>query len=267
MGRRTSRSRWAGVLLACGLVCVFIACSVGDVSFEEKACAAGGACGPGYQCDVARNVCVRSGARDGQSGCRGDACTCATDADCTEAERPRCGLSKVCVECLADSDNCRAGSYCNRSNQCVLGCKQESDCQISPGSPHCELTRHQCVACRTVADCVDADACSASGECVQGCDLAAGKLCPSGKFCCTGFCIDTTKDLFNCGACGTACSPANGTPSCSGSTCSWTCATGYMHCASGQHRLRDERPERHGPLWLLHDQLRRDRHERRRRAL
>jgi hypothetical protein len=221
-----------GVVGVLGFVGLFIACSVGDVNFDDKACGAGGACGPGYQCDTSRNVCVR-GLVGGSAGCRGDKCTCATDADCKEADRSRCGLSKICVECLSESDNCRAGTYCNSSSQCVLGCKQESDCQISPGAPHCNLARHQCVGCRTVADCVGADACSASGECVIGCDLAAGKLCPTGKSCCAGFCLDTTKDVFNCGACDTVCSGANGTPACSGSKCSWTCAAGYMHCQTG----------------------------------
>jgi hypothetical protein len=103
---------------------------------------------------------------------------------------------------------------------------------VSPAAPHCDLARHQCVACRTLSDCTGADRCSPAGECVQGCNVGAGELCPSGKQCCQELCIDTNADPLNCGGCGTSCSLANGTPACSG-FCSWTCASGYAHCTSG----------------------------------
>src|SRR5262249_10160496 len=53
-----------------------------------------------------------------------------------------------------------------------------------------------------------------------------------GKTCCKGLCIDTTKDLLNCGGCGTACSTTNGTPTCAASACSWACASGFGHCTT-----------------------------------
>jgi hypothetical protein len=224
----------------------FVACSVGNVDFANKACP----CGGGFVCDTSRDLCVlpsdlareagpdaggtdapaESG--DANAGCIGDACPCAADGDCKDHAVPHCAPSKRCVECVAPSD-CGAGTYCNAQNECVLGCKQESDCQISPAAPHCDLTRHQCVACRTIADCTGADQCSPSGQCVQGCNLDAGLTCSGGKQCCLGLCIDTTKDLLNCGGCGIACSMQNATPSCMSSACTWACATGYAHCATG----------------------------------
>lgn len=231
--RRLVRS--AGILAA--VVLFFVACSVGNVDFANKACP----CGAGYVCDVARNVCVTGLAVDASAsgdsgpvtnGCTGPSCACNVDGDCTDPIRKRCGASKLCVECVGSADNCGPGTYCNESNQCVAGCKGSSDCQISPASPICNVTRHQCVQCLTLADCTDADQCSPAGECVEGCDLDAGKLCSGTKTCCNKLCIDTTKDPFNCGSCGVECSKQNSTPTCVDRACTWKCAAGYAHCGT-----------------------------------
>ncbi len=225
---------------------VVVACSLSDVDFTKKGCP----CGPGYVCDTARDLCVlpsdlpsgdaSSGGidaqtdgpgSDGATQCSGPGCACNVEGDCKNNDFKHCSSAKKCVECVAQTD-CRAGTYCNGSNQCVLGCKQESDCQISPGSPHCDVTRHQCVECRSKTDCTGADECSPSGQCVAGCNPDAGQNCTGGKSCCGGLCIDTTKDLLNCGGCGTACSTANGTPTCAASACSWACANGFAHCST-----------------------------------
>jgi hypothetical protein len=222
---------------------LFVACSLGDLDFRNKACP----CGAEYVCDSTRNVCVfasdllpdasaeaaataaDAGPDDASRSCNGEACPCVIDGDCTDRDRSRCSANKTCVECVAPGD-CGAGTYCNAANQCVLGCKQQSDCQISPAAPFCDVARHECVECLTIADCTNADRCSPSGACVQGCNLDAGQLCPNGKECCQGLCIDTTNDLLNCGSCGSACSTQNGTPSCASSACTWSCASGYGHC-------------------------------------
>jgi hypothetical protein len=235
-----------GFALASGTLAMLAACHVSDVDFDGKACP----CGEGYVCDQTTNTCVRPGTvgtpvaeggpivgnDDGSPGttaCGGDNCPCSTDEDCSDPDRAHCSPGKICVECVATADTCRAGTYCNGSNECTLGCKQESDCVASPLSPHCDVTRHQCVACRTLADCTGADQCSPAGECVQGCDLDAGKLCSGAKQCCNKLCIDVTTDPLNCGGCGVACSLANGTPACAANKCSWTCASGYAHCGTG----------------------------------
>lgn len=215
-----------------------VACSV-DVDLSNKACP----CGADWVCDTSRNVCVlpqdlgsvEAGAGDGGAPCANDRCPCTVDRDCTDPARARCSPEKVCVECLRAPDTCPAGSWCNEQNQCTLGCKQESDCQISPAVPHCNTATHQCVECVTTSQCA-ADAgllCSPSGACVEGCDLDAGIGCTGGKKCCGSFCIDTTKDVLNCGACGTACSTTNATPRCSAGACAWTCASGFGHCTPG----------------------------------
>jgi hypothetical protein len=246
------------VTLVVGIASAILgACSVGTVDFSNKACP----CGTGYVCDTARDVCVlpselhapvvESGAPDApvstpppsdaaipieagpvDAGCVGDTCPCTGDGECKDHALPHCGPNHRCVACVAQTD-CGSGTYCNASNQCVLGCKQESDCQISPTAPHCDLARHQCVECRSLSDCTGpADRCSPSGQCVLGCNLDAGLLCAPGKSCCGGLCIDTSADPMNCGGCGVTCSTENATPTCSASTCSWACADGYLHCGT-----------------------------------
>lgn len=226
---------WSLVLraavLAIALSGLVFACSLGDVDFTNKACP----CGTGYVCDSSRNVCVTaeqllSDAAVRDAGCKGDSCPCTVDAECTDSARSRCGPNKVCVECVASNDTCPAGSYCNATNQCTLGCKQESDCQISPASPHCETVTHQCVTCRTGAggDCPGGQVCSPSGACTQTC--GTGNPCATGE-CCGGFCIDTSTDPLNCGGCGVKCSTTNGTPKCQAKACTWACANGFAHCA------------------------------------
>jgi hypothetical protein len=134
-------SHVVGVGLVLGLIA---ACSIGDVDVSNKACP----CGPDYVCDAARNLCVTpqelagigtdgggDAGEDGAPVCTTDVCPCTTDIECKDPERPRCSAEKLCVECVRTPDSCPAGSYCNAESQCTLGCKAESDCQISPVAP------------------------------------------------------------------------------------------------------------------------------------
>ncbi|HEY8076761.1 MAG TPA: hypothetical protein VIF62_21695 [Labilithrix sp.] len=222
-------------LFAAALACVVlvVACSLDHADLTNKACP----CGDDYVCDTTRNLCVQPGALgvDGGIGCGGAGCSCATDTDCSDPDYRRCGPTKTCVGCTQSPDTCPDGSYCTSDLVCTLGCKADADCKISPASPHCDASRHQCVQCVTTTDCSNMQKCSPSGECVDGCDLDAGSTCAAGKSCCGGLCLDTTTDPLNCGACGTACSAVNGTPKCSGSNCSWTCAAGFAHCSGGSN--------------------------------
>ncbi len=61
-----------------------------------------------------------------------------------------------------------------------------------------------------------------------GCsDPPAATSCLDGLTSCSGVCVDTTKDVMNCGACGTACPPGN---VCLAGACSLTCPTGETIC-------------------------------------
>ena len=226
---RSRASLTTRIVVIAAVVGVAVACSV-EVDETNKACP----CASGFVCDQGRNVCVPPGELKADAGvpppaCN-DPCPCTLDTDCKDPARPRCSPAKTCVECGRTPDTCPAGSYCNELFQCTLGCKQESDCQLTPALSHCEITRHQCVECVNAAQCTDGKACSPSGACVESC--ASGTPCAKGQ-CCAGLCLETSADLLNCGGCGLACSTKNATPSCTASTCAWACASGFTHCDSG----------------------------------
>jgi hypothetical protein len=67
--------------------------------------------------------------------------------------------------------------------------------------------------------------------CVQGCQTNAD--CSGvASTCCANTCVDVTRDVLDCGSCGTACpTPANATPRCALGTCDYaTCLAGYADC-------------------------------------
>lgn len=229
----TTRARLAShVAVLAGVLGLAVACKV-DVDLANKACP----CTADYVCDQARNVCVLPGELDASSPVQmppacGDMCACTVDTDCKDPLRAHCSPAKLCVECThMPTDTCPSASYCNDKFQCTLGCKAESDCQISPAVPHCQSARHQCVQCLTNDQCTGGKSCSPSGECVESCD-PPGKPCTTGS-CCHSLCVDTTTDPLECGGCDAACSTTAGTPACAAGVCGWTCAAGFAHCDSG----------------------------------
>ena len=72
-----------------------------------------------------------------------------------------------------------------------------------------------------------------SGADLYGVECSIDSDCSSNgsaSSCCAGRCVDLTSDVANCGACGTSCSSFEGTPSCSGGHCAWSCSNGWAHC-------------------------------------
>jgi hypothetical protein len=181
--------------------------------------------------------------------------TCRVDNDCSTPALPRCDTTRgVCVPCLATNDNCPAGQYC-RTEQCVSGCKADSDCNADAGTALCNA-QHQCVSCLVDGDCGTGTVCSA-GHCVPGCsavstcpgsltccsmrcaDLTSdpancggcGIACPAGATCCSGACADLATDPRHCGSCGAACSSPNAVSvGCAGGVCSCQCDPGWADC-------------------------------------
>lgn len=222
------------VLVGVGVAGIVAACSV-SVDTAGKGCP----CPDGLLCDTSTNTCVTtlpvSTADGGSSGgppvaaCNAGECPCKVNADCHDPKRAYCGPGGTCVECLSTpSDTCTAGGYCNATNECVAGCKSDSDCS----GKKCNTTAHRCVDCVVDGDCVGAGAnskCSPSGTCAQSC-AGDGTPCGTGGTCCGSFCLQTASDVLNCGACGNVCSTTNDTPTCAAGKCTFTCASGFAHC-------------------------------------
>ena len=172
-----------------------------------------------------------------------------------------CPSQEYCTASFACSSGCKDDPDCAGATGGADG--GATDGGAPSATPFCNTTRHSCVQCISANDCATGQLCSPSGACVQGCDLSMGKGCPGTLTCCNKLCVDTRSDPLNCSACGMACTGAstqccnsvcsdpnsdalncggcgkpcstvNATPHCgAGGVCSWTCASTFAHCASG----------------------------------
>jgi DNA-binding beta-propeller fold protein YncE len=65
----------------------------------------------------------------------------------------------------------------------------------------------------------------------QAADVPAPANCAAPTTACGASCVDLTKDLGNCGACGAVCGvPAHATATCAARSCGFVCAAGYADC-------------------------------------
>lgn len=132
-----------------------------------------------------------------------------------------CNGSGQCVQCIS-ADQCPAGYTCNNGTcmapTCSDGVKNGTETDIDCGGncPPCANSR----TCVTHTDCQ-------SGLCSAG----VCSTCPTGQTVCNGTCRTLSRDVNNCGACGTVCpSFANGTSACVNGVCTGTCNTGFANC-------------------------------------
>src|SRR5580658_4680844 len=140
-----------------------------------------------------------------------------------------------CVTPSIDPLNC--GSCGNACPTAVTGstptCVQ-SVCsyECNPGLNVCGSS---CVSLTTAANCGSCGAaCTGTDVCASdGVYYGCATSCPPTEpTACSGACSDLTSDPLNCGSCGNVCTTAvaNATPTCSGSSCSFTCDAGYNLC-------------------------------------
>lgn len=190
----------------------------------------------------------------GNADCASSVCRSGTCAEPTCSDRVKNG-GEVDVDCGGPCAPCEPGRACMFS----------SDCMAPPGDDGAtvDCVDERCVLICPVGrgDCnrKASDGCEVNlntdllhcGDCGATCDppnAVQGK-CQSG-ICLIDFenggCVAPFEDCDNdpdngcevnlntstshCGACGAACSGANGTPSCSGGTCTIACAEGYADC-------------------------------------
>src|SRR6185503_18753544 len=122
---------------------------------------------------------------------------------------------------------------------CVAGVCGVSTC--NPGLGDCDgdsangcetslNTLTNCGACGSTCNLTNASESCPSGTCTLG-------ACSSGFANCDGVStngceVNTNSSIANCGSCGSACSSANGTASCSLGACSIACDPGFGNCDS-----------------------------------
>jgi hypothetical protein len=193
-----------------------------------------GACGTGCSIQHATATCATGACRVSQcaqdwSDCDNDAKSCETQlgntSNCTGCNMA-CTLANAVASCAGS-----AGSHSCAISSCSQSYFADCDAMASNG---CEVDKRSdpkhCGAC-TGADCttdpnvaVNGTTCS-NGACVYACKNGFG-TCNSMPGCETPL---TT--LTDCGSCGTTCTRANATASCSTGTCTLAmCNMGFKDC-------------------------------------
>jgi hypothetical protein len=215
-----------------------VACQAGE------ACRAGAcspACGPGQtQCG---NACAN--VQTDEANCGGCGVACGANQLCvagsctlTCAGSTPTACNGACTNTQADPNNCGAcGNVCAASEVCSAGTCQGAcgagliDCggacvSLQNDPAHCGACGVACTA-----------GLGATGVCSAG---ACGVVCAVGRADCDGDLLSSggngceallSLDPGNCGACGNACLPANGTGGCTAGACAVaTCNPGFDDC-------------------------------------
>ncbi len=229
-----------------GLVCTGHACVRGCTDTQPcpagESCCGGGCvdlqtatahCGRcGSMCSLpnaapvcAAGACVTTSCNAGFGDCDAMAANgCETDTRVTAAHCGGCGMAcaarqHAVASCAAGmcSWACEAG-FGDCDGDPSNGC--ETDTNVS--TTHCGVCGNACRFANALALCV-------SGACTRGgcetgfadCDMTASNGCET----------DTNNSLTACGACGTACAPANATGRCNVGICNvGACNAGFADC-------------------------------------
>ncbi|MFO0586988.1 MAG: hypothetical protein U0441_05605 [Polyangiaceae bacterium] len=187
----------------CGNACSY---ANAGAACNNGSCAMG-SCSSGFaNCDNnAANGCeVNTNTSAANCGACGNACSLAN-------------ASSTCSSGSCAIVSC-SGTFANCDGQAANGC--EINTATNPNS--CGSCGNVCSLPNAVAGC-SAGACTVA-SCAPGwadCDGVAANGCE----------VNTKTSVGNCGACGNACSAANGTATCSSGTCQVaSCNAGYQNC-------------------------------------
>lgn len=175
---------------------------VSGICQPRPSCGASADCsGPAGVCDTCLGVCV-----DSSSGtaCTGDQ-NCGFDEfcdPCVNLCRPRLELCDACSadsQCGESADACVAYangvSYCGQAcGNCPIGYECGPDGQCLAISGDCQAVRQ----CTTPEECPRGQTCSATFQCVDGCD--SDEACPGDTVCAAGACIPPCASSADCPA-------------------------------------------------------------------
>jgi hypothetical protein len=176
------------------LIVAFVGCGGGggDTGTDPGTVVCDPPCPMGQRCDPKAGCVAMQAGADFAVAPHDMAVTC--DPLCGGTV-PYCNAQHTCVQCLMDS-HCPLGQICKvvgSSAACVPGCNDDSRCPGGGG----------------------------------GGDGGA----PGAMKCCRGACIDTSRDPFNCGGCGTTCTGQHAGASCVAGACTnGSCASGWADC-------------------------------------
>ena len=172
--------------------------------------------------------------------------SCVSDADCPRSDGGSSMTCCVghCFDTAGDIQNCgKCGATCFAPANATAGCS-EGRCGVGAcnlGFLDCD--RGAANGCEVNAGSDDKNC----GACGNACAAGPNQLSPCTNGACATSCkagfadcdqvpangceVSTDTDVKNCGACGTACMPANGTPSCVAGRCVIAvCSPGFDDC-------------------------------------
>ncbi len=255
-------------------------CQNGNASWVCSSGSCVPTCSSGYgNCDGSdANGCERS--LNSLTNCGSCGTTCSRSHATATCATRSCAIQS----CNGGYDDCNGNDAdgCETSLHTTSDCGScGSSCNLAHATPTCPTGSCRVASCAGgYGDCNGSasDGCETSlrtnsncGSCGSPCNLAhAGASCASGACgitsCSSGYddCNGTASDgcetslhtTSDCGSCGSSCTVANGTPSCSSGTCAVsTCTSGFGDCnGSASDGMRD-RPEHHLRLRLVRSAL------------
>jgi len=197
----------------CGLFCDggFADCDGDGANGCEASLADPNTCGDcTTQCTGATPLCNVTGGRTAcVVRCTGSTTRCGTSCVDTDTDALHCGAcDSPCPDAANASATCRSGT-------CGLSCDSGFDDCDGRAATGCETslrTLTDCGACGTACAPANATGACGSGSCAIGMSDAGFGDCTGGV---GNGCETTLRTTTNCGACGTACAPANATGDCS----------------------------------------------------
>lgn len=218
----------------------FFDCDTSGTNANGCETPAGAVCGGcSTTCDVSKSVggaCTASGTACTYSGCKPGFANCSfTGGDLDGCETS----TKTITDCSGCGKACdttnSVGAACTGTTCAYSSCKTGwGNCDPSePDLDGCETpltTTSNCGGCGTKCTLTSAISASCDGtKCSYAC--ASGSLdCNAAIAPNTDGCESSKSSVNTCGACGTRCDTATGTPSCDGSKCSYACAAGRLDC-------------------------------------
>jgi len=186
---------------------------LGDAGGQDSTTEGGGS-------DAHHDGPAEGGTKHDASACPSGSIMCA-DGGCALEGLTNCGSCGNDCTTLPHVMN----PQCTSSGQCSFTCAPGwQNCTTNAGAGCGTDTTKQgnCGACGVTCS-GTTPVCGGTG-CVSGCD--------AGQMLCNSSCSNTATDPSNCGNCGNVCTTMvpHAQPSCSGSTCGFSCLTDYMQC-------------------------------------
>jgi hypothetical protein len=138
------------------------------------------------------------------------------------------------TECQGNTAySCSNGTWANPTNcstnntTCVNGVCSG---QCAPGQTNCSGSTPQ--------TCSSTGTWTNQATCMQPNPDCSGGSCTCLETMCSGQCVNTQTNTGDCGGCGNVCSVSHESAvTCTGGTCSYTCAAGYADCNTANHNL------------------------------